>query len=742
MNIKKIVSAVTAFALSATMFAGFSIQANAATVAIEEDFADETYNVTIGAPSAGGVVPTIKGGKLTVANGSASGDRTAYVNFAPVTGKAFDITFKMAMTKSGTSGRNNLFYILPIQTTARYPDITNALLTVSQDYNGAITVNGTSIGTFNGTELTYNVIVDTRGGSTVTTITNGETEVATVKGTTTGTAVSTFNMQFNKSYGAFTLDDIVVKTLTVPTFTLSSKEATVDSTTTKTATVNVTDIVGTVSVESDNTSIATAEYADGVVTIKYVADGVANVTVTATNDGLTKEETIAVTSGTVDTTNVTINYVSNDTNKTTLLKSDTVSDVNVGSTLDLSSYIAKVTSYTDTKTGVTYTATYAGGVTEVEVTEDMSYALAYDLTENKLTTTLTSSMPNTKLSVTGTSTTKQTVSESVVTDYAGNATVDLYAGTYTITGTKSGYTATPSTVTAGASGNVVMTIDDAKNLYIENFDNGNVNILNTSSKRYKDSKFQMYGNTDLTSIITLSDTADKYLITIPGVAFTSNAITDTRSATLAIMDNATEIVNITTAFTGETVDGKNTTKVSKLSINGTDVENLVSGGDLIVYLDTSAAENNLVVKYAGETYTYTSAATSITGLRFATANNLYIALSSISIVKAPVITATTTKPVDITTAPTTTTADLINRETGAVQTAGAAVDLADVTTVYIKVDNVANKTVMPSIKVGTETYAPTYKYEINSNGYFVYQFVGVDLTGATVSYDGAADVTL
>jgi hypothetical protein len=61
------------------------------------------------------------------------------------------------------------------------------------------------------------------------------------------------------------------------------------------------------------------------------------------------------------------------------------------------------------------------------------------------------------------------------------------------------------------------------------------------------------------------------------------------------------------------------------------------------------------------------------------------------------------------------------------------------TTLCIKVTNVVND-VMPVVEVNGTKYEPTYKYDINANGYFVYQFVDIDITDATVSYEGAVSV--
>lgn len=112
--------------------------------------------------------------------------------------------------------------------------------------------------------------------------------------------------------------------------------------------------------------------------------------------------------------------------------------------------------------------------------------------------------------------------------------------------------------------------------------------------------------------------------------------------------------------------------------------------------------------------------------------------------KLPSITATLEKPSDITADIPSSTVDakLVAVDGVAQEATDADVDLTGVQTVYIKVENVADTSVMPIVTVGGKDYAPTHKYNINSNGYFIYQFVGIDVAGATVTYTGAESVTL
>ncbi|MBQ0074780.1 MAG: hypothetical protein KBT34_11350 [Prevotella sp.] len=174
-----------------------------------EDFSSETYNVTWGGTSAGGVSPTVSDGALTVANGSQSGDRSAYVSFGT---KAYEgsahLTFDMKMWKSGWSGKNNTFYIYPTEEKNRYPSRTDAVVKISQDANGAISINENALGTYDGTNLTYDIYLDAKNGAAKVVVLNGEKEIKTFNLASTATGIGAFHLTFNKNYGSFAIDNI------------------------------------------------------------------------------------------------------------------------------------------------------------------------------------------------------------------------------------------------------------------------------------------------------------------------------------------------------------------------------------------------------------------------------------------------------------------------------------------------------------------------------------------------------
>lgn len=320
----------------------------AETLIFTEDFSHETYNVNWGGTSAGGISPEIIDGMLRVANGSSNGDRSAYIAFGSnaYTGCS-RLTFDMAMTKSGWSGKKNDFYVLPSATTSRYPSTTDAVLIISQDSEGVITVAGESLGKYDGVVLTYDLFLNTVTGFAKIVVKNGETEIKSFSYSTTAKGINTLHLTFNKNFGAFAIDNISLYSIIAPKFSLTSTEKVISVGGTER--VDVSDIIGVVSVSSDNESVASSSYEDGVVTINGVSSGVANITVTATNDGLETSLTIVATVGEVAKTDVTITYL--DENDIPIATSLIIEDVAVGSLLTSSEIIYEPVLY---GTGVRY----------------------------------------------------------------------------------------------------------------------------------------------------------------------------------------------------------------------------------------------------------------------------------------------------------------------------------------------------------------------------------------------------
>ena len=214
-----LITLATCFAL---LYGGGGNFAWAESQIFTEDFADETYNVTWGGTSAGGISPAVDNGALKVANGSQSGDRSAYITFGDNAHVgSCHLTFQMGMTKSGWNGKNNNFYVLPTYTNARYPSTTDAALIVTQASDGAITIANESVGTYDGTMLTYDLYLNTTTKEATVIVKNGDSTIKTITYATTATGINTLHLNFNKNYGAFAIDNISLSSLTDPAFNLS-----------------------------------------------------------------------------------------------------------------------------------------------------------------------------------------------------------------------------------------------------------------------------------------------------------------------------------------------------------------------------------------------------------------------------------------------------------------------------------------------------------------------------------------
>lgn len=300
-------------------------------VIFTEDFEGETYKVTFNGTPVGGIAPTVTDGALTVANGKQGGDRSAYIAFGEnaCTGSCH-LVFDMAMSKSGWSGKDNTFAILPNATTARYPSTADAALIVVQDASGNITIGDQTVGNYSGTLLTYDLMLNTVAHSAVVKVYNGKTLLKEISYETTAGGVNTMNLKFNKNFGAYKIDNISLSSLEAPNFTIAATSANVEVGKTN-SDITLSDVVGNVSVESGNEAVATATYNAGTNTISIVgvSAGVTTVKVTATNDGLSISKDIEVEVGAVTRTTVTINYLSGKD----LLDSRQLTELVVGSSL-------------------------------------------------------------------------------------------------------------------------------------------------------------------------------------------------------------------------------------------------------------------------------------------------------------------------------------------------------------------------------------------------------------------------
>jgi hypothetical protein len=243
------------------------------------------------------------------------------------------------------------------------------------------TANSNTYGVSNYTTtnwLTFEAVVDfTVSPATVDLVVkDGSSKVYDERTTTTATNINKLFGSIGRSNGAFAYDNIVINELTKPAFTLDSNDASISST--QGASVGISGITGTISVESSDTDVATAVYneTDGTIDISYVGDGAADITVTATNDGLTVSDTIDVTAGDVTVYDVTVNVYKTGTTTaidgrssatiTNKVKDATVTADEINTALGIADYTAQ---FTNSTAKYTYNGTASTDLAVFEVSD-------------------------------------------------------------------------------------------------------------------------------------------------------------------------------------------------------------------------------------------------------------------------------------------------------------------------------------------------------------------------------------
>lgn len=299
-------------------------------VLLTEDFSNSTYNVTFGAATgSGGTEPTIKETAFYVENGKQRGDRSAYISFGEKKSNgSSSLSFDMALSKSGWSGKNNTISVCESIENQQYIS-GKALFSITQDYQGNITIGNEKIGSYNGVLLTYKVTLNTITNKAIVSVYNNETLIKTIECETQASGIGSIHIIVNKSWGSCKVDNIKLAKLTGPTITLSDTEVKVKEN--SVYNVSLSDIVGTVSVTSDAEDVATASVKDNKIEVNSLTSGVAHLTVKVANDGLEITKEITVTVGDVEKTVVSVKYVCEGKD---IADQSSIADIAVGSILN------------------------------------------------------------------------------------------------------------------------------------------------------------------------------------------------------------------------------------------------------------------------------------------------------------------------------------------------------------------------------------------------------------------------
>ena len=644
MKIKKLVSAVSALTIAVSAFAGMAVVGHAATELYKATYDTEAVDWSGHSASTIGY-DADKQAVYHAASGS--GNRTAHaVATTMLTQGAGVVSFDFQVSKSnGTANRSSSEIAIgsgsESATTNSSIDEANRIFSLTSPtyssgyHDGTYYINNNSEKTVTisyGTWYTITAVVDLTEKTADVTVTPTSGGDAIYSGETTFTA-SAVGSIFSKAPrgGVYTyFDNFVITAVTMPSFTVETNEVGIAAD--ETTTVDVTDIVGDVTVAVDDSAIAEATYADGVVTITGKTSGVAKVTVTATNDGFTKDEEITVAVGSVEYADVTVKYEDADGN--TLKPDATVAECVVGATYEATE--VDMADIADVVIGgVHYSATLnPESATSVEIADGAVLTLVFDKTETTYAPTVNTHQ-NTVVTITGTSTSGVEVSKTVVSNSNGVATFeDVPAGEYDVTAAKSGYTAETGVkltvdYEAENTATVAMTTTDESDLFVENFDDGNYNVTNTKGNhRMYGGKYQVYNSATTMSFLGFPEV---YNVSIPGISITyNNAEYATRSANVRVSNDDVNVVELNASVTGHSADnGGSVLESATLTVGDTTYTDVPISGDMTVSFNTLTGA--VTVSYAGLEYTGTTEETALTSVTMGSSNQLYVAISSVKV---------------------------------------------------------------------------------------------------------------
>lgn len=351
-NFKKLISAVTAFAMTATMFAGLGISADAE----ETVYGPLTYE---GATDAGfstpwrsstSIVSNMGGntGDFVFMTNSGSTNGTAYSTFGPVTaahvGIKYDAYFTSEPTQMKYVGIGNS---TPVRIGGNAVAETGTVFAVgntaagSRENTGNIVINGNITTDIEPNQwVSVYGIADFSNKTVDLTITAYGSDSVLYSGTVDfiDTSVSeigtlSLNVYRGVTNPAIYFDNFEVITYEEPILTVPSNSVEVDID--ETISIATVENAEEVTAVADTEGIVTTEYADGSVNITGVAGGKTNVTITATSaDGVSVSQVVEVLSGGVDVTDVDVTYIYRDTDGDIEIgEGYTINNAVVGSTI-------------------------------------------------------------------------------------------------------------------------------------------------------------------------------------------------------------------------------------------------------------------------------------------------------------------------------------------------------------------------------------------------------------------------
>lgn len=452
---------------------------------------------------------------------------------------------------------------------------------------------------------------------------------------------------------------------------------------------------------------------------------------------------------------LTLKYV--DANGTELKNESAANDAFVNVEYELTETEKADFTYTN-ESGVEYTAKVStASVTPTTATATCNVTCT--LVEKKYDATVTS-LPHSKVTISGTSTSGESVNDVVYTDKTGTATVNTYVGTYTVSVKKTNYTTQTSSLTVNNAGTGTVAVSIAPTtdgvVYYEDFNNtgysdGSLGVLIGGMRVAKGVAYTYNTSGSTNSYQLPASSYNSYSINISGLY--AQAKDASRTTYISFKNNDVDVFKVTTVGQGTVSE----TAQRNISVSADDTSVVLetsATGDVSITGDLSVtinADGTITGTWGEKTFELSidKANVGITSMEVAISGNakVYMSLEDFKITgkTAPVIESVATSSTDVSVAVPTDDQAITAVTSGVDNTTyGAIKGDKTLTTVYIKVANPTDG-VAPKLTVGGQDYQATYSGVKDYNGYYVYQILSdnaIDLSNYKVTYTGAADKTV
>ena len=340
-KMKKILSMITALAMSASAFASLAITASAKTDVLTENFDGESVSSAWTTKTSGAnmnfTIGDTDGNKyLNAANVSTGGTRTQGMTMPQTASSEYTkVTLDFNLSNHGYSADNPHGFSVMSANGAKVFQINLP----NNHYNpSTVTINGTALTGVTAEKQTYlgwytlDAVLDSVRGKVDYTVYKQGSSTAVTSGTvdmaTASAGVRGLEFYANRNQCNIMIDNIEVAELVPPVVTVEA--STVELGVGGSAQIATVADAVSVDVVSADEDAAFAEYADGAVTVYGGAAGKVAITITATSaDGVKVVKTVDAVVGGVELADVAVKYVNSDMEE--IAEGYTISDAVVDS---------------------------------------------------------------------------------------------------------------------------------------------------------------------------------------------------------------------------------------------------------------------------------------------------------------------------------------------------------------------------------------------------------------------------